>query len=168
MRKIYGVAMLLCIATLSGCMRNDGLHGYNKESWANNTLKESKVIDNKKALVLFYRIDNQDEIKTINIFVNNEYLTSLENNSVKEIKLCAGENSLTAYKTDVKERYNTKLNVENFFQLEAGKEYPILLTEVDGKIVLEKINKSDLVDIKEKTSIRSHTLSRVEVTDNCL
>ncbi len=161
--------MLLCIVTLSGCMKSDGLHGNNKESWGNNnTLKEYEVIDKEKALVSFYRIDNQDEIKTINIFVNNEYLTSLENNSVKEIKLCAGENNLTAYKTDVKERYNTKLNVENFFQLEAGKEYPILLTEINGKIVLEKINKSDLVDIKEKTSIRSHTLSRVEVAGNCL
>ncbi|MCD2527100.1 hypothetical protein LPL65_03520 [Providencia huaxiensis] len=78
MRKVYGVAIILCVIALSGCMKNNGLHGYNKESWNNkNTLKEYNVVNDNKALVLFYRLDNQVKGKTINIFVNNEYLTEI-------------------------------------------------------------------------------------------
>lgn len=168
MKKIYGLAIILCVIALSGCMKNDGFHGYNKESWSNkSTLKEYNLTNKNKALVLFYRIDNKIDGKTINIFVNNEYLTSLEINSVKGIELCAGRNNLTAHKTDVKERYNTKLNSSDFFQLEAGEKYQFLIFEVDGKIKFREIDEKELHDIEGKTSVQSHTLSRVDILEDC-
>ncbi|MBQ0269418.1 cell envelope biogenesis protein OmpA [Providencia huaxiensis] len=168
MRKVYGVAIILCVIALSGCMKNNGLHGYNKESWNNkNTLKEYNVVNDNKALVLFYRLDNQVKGKTINIFVNNEYLTSLESNSVKGIELCAGRNNLTAHKTDVKERYNTKLNSSDFFQLDAGKKHLFLIVEVDGKTKLRAMDEKELSDIKGNISVQSHTLSRVDMLKDC-
>ncbi|MTC60145.1 cell envelope biogenesis protein OmpA [Providencia rustigianii] len=168
MKKIYGVVMLLCIAALTGCMRNTGLHGYNNESWKNkNILKESNEIDNNKSQISFYRVDNQVEGKTINIFVNKQYLTSLEPNASKQIKVCSGNNNLTAHKTDVTERYNTKLNEEDNNVLEAGKSYSYLVTETDGKVSLKLMTEKEVNDFKGKVSTQVHTLPRVNVSTEC-
>ncbi|EPJ3745383.1 cell envelope biogenesis protein OmpA [Proteus mirabilis] len=168
MKNITSVVMLLCIMTLTGCVRNEGLHGANKEVWKNkNILKDHDEIESNKALVSFYRIDNQAEGKTINIFVNKQYLTSLEPNAMKKIKLCSGNNNFTAYKTDVSERYNTKLNkLDNKF-LDAGKSYAFLVTETNGNISLTPMTEKELNDFKGKVSEQVHTLPRVDVAQRC-
>ncbi|WP_272522687.1 cell envelope biogenesis protein OmpA [Providencia sp. PROV202] len=168
MKKITGVVMLLCIAALTGCVRNEGLHGYNSEKWKNkNILKESKEVESNKALVSFYRIDNQVEGKTINIFVNKQYLTSLEPNATKQIKLCSGNNNFTAYKTDVSERYNTKLNEIDNKSLEPGKSYAFLVTETNGTVSLKPMTEKEVYEFKGKVSTQVHTLPRVDVAQSC-
>lgn len=168
MKKFTGVVMLLCIAALTGCVRNEGLHGYNSETWKNkNILKESKEVEINKALVSFYRIDNQVEGKTINIFVNKQYLTSLEPNATKQIKLCSGNNNFTAYKTDVSERYNTKLNEIDNKPLEPGKSYAFLVTETNGTVSLKPMTEKEVNEFKGKVSTQVHTLPRVDVAQSC-
>lgn len=81
--------------------------------------------------------------------------------------MCSGNNNFTAYKTDVSERYNTKLNEIDNKPLEPGKSYAFLVIETNGTVSLKPLTEKEANEFKGKVSTQIHTLPRVDVAQSC-
>lgn len=171
MKSILRISFFLALAIIAGCSSNVAT-SYHTEKWEDfkaSSLKESNR--NNKVNVVFYREDNHIEGKAINVFVNKQYLTSLLPGAIKQVELCAGKNIFTAYKTDVSERYHTKLSTEIDFNLIQNETlfYKVELSKLEpGKLTFSEIKKSDIPHKDGKVKEQSHTLSRVNTPADCL
>lgn len=170
MKKILILINLIFIFGLFGCVRNTGLHNnYSDVNWNNQTLVSLEKHDDKqKASVYFYRDDQQLDGKTINIFVDKQYLTSLLPGTVKQIELCPGKHSFTAHKTDVPEKYQVKLSTEQLFNINDNEiHYFKLVNNKDG-LTFEEIQKSLISALDNNVTQQVHTLPRVDVSQQCI
>ncbi|MEI9535639.1 cell envelope biogenesis protein OmpA [Moellerella wisconsensis] len=172
MNKIFFISLFFVCAAISGCSRNV-MYSHSIEKWNNlqdSVLHDDRSSEKNKVNVVFYRKNNNIDGKTINIFVNKQYLTSLLPGAVNKVELCSGENIFTAYKTDVTERYNTKLNTKIDFNL-TGKETLFFMVEQSNsepdKLTFSKIDKSEIPHENGRVKEQSHTLSRVNTAANC-
>ena len=150
---------------LGGCAPTVGMGGNGTavERWHNFDPGQVHGVKENEASVVFLREKDAIAGKSVNVFVNGEYLASLLSGGFKQSIACVGNNRLTAHYTDVRSRYHEKERQGQMFDVPAGKvSYFRVVTDAQGKPALQaldgKAGQAAVDALKEQV----HTLPRVE------
>ena len=150
---------MVAAVALSGCVATGG-DRYPKP------LAEGKVetpVAQEIASAVFIREPGEVQTQAVNIFVNGEYMTSLQDGAFKQQKEWVGQNTLVAHPSDVGTRYQEKrLNLPKF-QVAAGEvAYFRVAAGADGKPVLQQLDAETGQQLARAQKEQMHALSRVE------
>ncbi|MFC0309344.1 OmpA family protein [Gallibacterium trehalosifermentans] len=158
--KSFSVALFTLI--MFGCTTAP-----NSLSWK-NTQKESyqqDIPENRSSLIV-YRTQNAIEGATTNIYVNGEYLASLQPNAYSQTLVCPDSQRLYSEFTHQDPGYRNKANLGAYYSLPQGKISFFKVININGKPSLTPVEESLAKQELESMPRQSHTLSRVDYT-NC-
>ncbi len=166
--KGWLVNTLLLSSMLGGCAVNGGSNGSSVEKWNNfsNTEVDQKVNSNK-ANVVFVRDENNNG-KAVNIFVGGEYLASLLPNAYKQVQMCPENQKLVAIETNVDDRYLTKENGGQIYNIPLDKTtYLRVSQDQKGQPFFLAMNEEEINQFKNSAKEQVHTLPRVDQNLSC-
>ena len=129
-------------------------------------LAEGKVdtpVAQEIASAVFIREPGAVQAQAVNIFVNGEYMTSLQDGAFKQQKVCVGGNQLVAHPSDVGTRYLEKERAGQAFSVPAGEvAYFRVAADASGKPVLQQLDAETGQQLASAQKEQMHALSRVE------
>ncbi|NLX16348.1 MAG: OmpA family protein [Ramlibacter sp.] len=102
--------------------------------------------------------------QAVNIFVNGEYLTSLQPGAFRQGPACVGENRLMASYTDVSTGYQEKVAPGQAVRLPAAEvSYFRVVADAQGQPVLQALDAESGLALAQQQQEQVHTLRRVEL-----
>lgn len=165
--KASVLGVLASIALLAGCASPYRVDSAMEGSRGHGSVHLDGVNETQASLV-FLREEGAIGGKPVNIFVNGEYLASLQEGGFKQSVACAGNNRLTAHYTDVRSRYLEKERQGQIFDVPAGKvSYFRVTADVKGKPELQAMDSNAGQAAVGTLKQQMHTLSRVENLRQC-
>ncbi|QEY23287.1 OmpA family protein [Neisseria animalis] len=160
--KVLG-AGVLAIA-LTGCVTQSREYWHNFES--NKIVSE--VGENDAALV-FFRDNSGSETAAVNININGEYLTSLQQNGFSQVTTCAMPQRIGAFVTGTDNEYLRKENQGSFYKLPNGEvSYFRVTVGEDGQAVVTPVEAETALAEINTRKFQTNTLPRVEKKNTCV
>lgn len=158
--KITSLSLLILLTGCSTSSDTIRLYPSQDESY-------SKNIEDGRASVVVYRESHVIDGTTVNVYINGEYLTSLEPNAYSQETVCATNQKLYSQFTGKDPAYKQKATQGQLFKLKAN--------EVNFFKIVNTGNQPSLSPVpieqaeKELSGLRKqqHTLRRVEHLKNC-
>ncbi|WP_338809500.1 OmpA family protein [Neisseria leonii] len=141
-----------------------------KEQWQNFTTRPvvSQVAENDAALV-FYRDNTGSDKTAVNIIINGEYMTSLQQNGFSQITTCALPQRIGAFVTGTDNQYLRKAGQGSFFNPAAGRaSYFRVSVGADGQAVLTAVDADTARAQIDTGKFQSNTLQRVDKASTCV
>ncbi len=154
--------------TIAGCASNGG--NVPKETWTNlSQTPPSFNVPQGLAGVIFYRTpDSVINDNTVNIYINQEYLASLQPGSFKEAAICpnhqmlhaefSGQDPAYIRKHNTGSPYDLAVNETVYFEVVSDATYGVTLRPVDAMTGQQAV---------AGLSQQNHTLSRVGQIKDC-
>lgn len=160
--------LLSSILGVGGCAVKGGSNGSSVEKWNNFSNTEvNEQVNTNKANVVFVRED-ADNGKALNIFVGGEYLASLLPNAYKQVEVCPANQKLVAIETDVADRYLTKENGGQIYNIPLDKTtYLRVSKDQNGQPFFLAMNEEEIQQFKQSAKEQVHTLPRVDQSLAC-
>ncbi|MCP1773044.1 outer membrane protein OmpA-like peptidoglycan-associated protein [Neisseria perflava] len=163
MLKTISAAVLVLAVTACGST------GYPKEKWTNfrsNTVQE-QVAEGDTNLV-FFRGETGDPKKAVNIYVNGEYHTSLQQDGYSQLEVCAQPQRIGAYVTGTDNRYEGKATGGQTYELPNGQvAYFRVVDDEAGQAVLQPVDAETAKSEIHGDKYQNNTLSRVDKESTC-
>lgn len=147
----------------------DLVWGLLKEKWHNFGEKtaEQAARDNDATLV-FYRVGEASEPSAVNIHIDGEYQTSLQQHGYSEAVVCAQPQRIGAFVTGQDRRYHQKHNRGEFYRPQAGKvAFFRVSTNPNGQAVIEQVGKDVADEEMKSVNYQTNTLPRVSKARDC-
>lgn len=157
-------AGVLSIA-LAGCASSGA-----KEHWRNfeHQAVTSQVAENDAALV-FYRDNSGSDKQAVNININGEYLTSLQQNGFSQITTCAMPQRIGAFLTGTDNQYLRKAGQGDFFNPANGRvSYFRVSVNDNGQAVLTVVDPETARAEINTGKYQANTLPRVDKAATCV
>lgn len=161
MRKLVGVIGLSIFWT--GCASTSPLSS--PEKWQN--FNQSAAISTQDlaedhAMVIFIREPNTIAGSAVNIFVEGEYLTSLQSGGYKAVSLCAMPTNITAAYTDIDLNYPSLREQKNAFDLtRSGIHYFSVAQAENNQLHLKPLTEQQAQQAMQTVQEQVNTLPRL-------
>ncbi|MFZ7165062.1 OmpA family protein [Avibacterium avium] len=159
--KYQQLALVLLPLAVAGCTTQ-------KLNWVDTkNVPYSNVVPEGRSSVVIYRQADAIDGPTVNVYINSEYLASLQPNAYRQETVCAENQKLYSEFTHRDPGYYAKEHDGNFYDLAVNQVSFFKVTNANGKPTLVQVDeqqaKEELKNIPEQT----HTLSRVEHLKEC-
>ena len=126
---------------------------------------DANVPDNAASMVVIREADALPG-QAVNVFINGEYLTSLQPGAFRQGPVCVGSNRLTASYTDVSTGYQEKESAGQRVAVQPGQvSYFRVTADANGQPVLQQLDADSGQALAAQQQEQVHTLRRVEL--NC-
>lgn len=161
---------ILSLSLLSvGCVSTGPISS--NEKWHNFGLKavtEIEKLPAEQSMVVIIREQGAVKGTAVNIFVEGEYLTSLQDGGYKSIHLCALPTSLTAAFTDINLNYQNLRGQKNVFDLNQSRiHYFSVMQAENDQILLKPLTTAQAQQAISTAKEQVNTLPRVEKKHTC-
>lgn len=121
-----------------------------------------------QTMVVFLRDENAFNVSAVNIFLEGEYLTSLQPGSYKMLPVCANPTQLSAAFTQSELNYSNVRQKTQVYDLPAGKiQYFKLVEDANQSIKIQPLTETQAQQILPTLREQIHTLPRVEKNKVC-
>lgn len=170
MSNLNIVKTVVLSLVLTGCaVSNGGRHGQSVEKWHDfDGTKPTAESLAEKANVVFVRDEAFVDGAAVNVFVGGEYLASLLPGAYKQAYVCPSNQKLVAIHTNVKDRYLTKADGGQIYNLPIGQTtYLRVAQNAQGNPVFLSMDAAQIDAVTTRTKQQVHTLSRVDETRSC-
>ncbi|VEF03304.1 OmpA family protein [Neisseria canis] len=161
-KKLW-LLMLPLLAT--GCVYKNA----NREVWTDttDTVYSTSVPDDKSSVV-FYRQADAIEGPTVNVYVNGQYLGSLQPNAYRQETVCAQNQRFFAEFANRDVAYNEKANSGDYYNLpEAAVSFFKIVKGENGRPALQAVSPEQAEQEMKGVQSQHHTLSRVQTAEQC-
>lgn len=157
MTFITKIAVALgCVASLAGC-------GTSSLSWQNTKpIPYQTQLSADKANIVVYRTADSVNGAAVNIYVNGEYLASLQDNAYTQQELCPNSQRLYSQFTGLDPAYREKAQLGVFFDLPANQISFFQLVERQGRPTLEPVSEQEAKAALASMPKQVNTLPRVD------
>ncbi|UOO81424.1 OmpA family protein [Uruburuella testudinis] len=160
--KTFGViAVSLILSACAGAHPKEKWHNFNDQPI------DSWVGDNDAGLV-FYRDQSGDSHTAVNIVINGEYQTSLQQNGYSQAVVCAQPQRLGAFVTGQGNSSANEAARGNFYNLPRGQlSYFRVSVNQAGQAQLMAVDKATAQAELKNSKHQANTLSRVDKQNTC-
>ncbi|WP_104490584.1 OmpA family protein [Acinetobacter indicus] len=165
--KLVGILGLSVLGV--GCASTGPISS--NEKWHNfnsTNIVALEELTAEQSMVVFIRKPEAVKGSAVNIFVEGEYLTSLQAGGYKAIPLCAAPTNLTAAFTDINLNYPSVREQNNTFDLSQSRIHYFSVTSVEnGQPILKALTAQQAQLAMKNTREQVNTLPRVEKSRGC-
>ena len=154
---------LLPLVLLSACAHQK------KETWIDTTdAAYTTDVPDGRSSVVFYRQANAIEGSTVNIYVNSQYLGSLQPNAYRQELICAQNQKFHADFTKQDAAYQHKAHAGDYYNLPEGTvSFFKVINDGSGRPILQSVSPEQAEAEMKGVKRQNHTLSRVVSKDKC-
>ena len=140
-----------------------------KETWVDTTSNAYNTsVPDGRSSVVFYRQADAVEGSTVNIYVNGQYLGSLQPNAYRQETVCAQNQRFFAEFTNNDVAYHEKANSGDYYNLpESAVSFFKVVSGENGRPALQAVSPEQAEADMQGVQHQNHTLSRVQVADQC-
>lgn len=156
MSFVRNFVLVICYSILVGCVTSD-LHWQNTE-----TTTYQKQTEKEKANIIVYREKDAIDGNAINIYINGEYLTSLQPNAYSQYNVCPTSQRLFSEFTGKDAGYKDKARLGSYYNLTANQLNFFRIINVNGNPVLQPVDAEQANIALAKMPKQVNTLPRVE------
>lgn len=162
-KKHIKLAYLLLPLLATGCVYQT------KEKWVDTTSTAYNTsIPDDRSSVVFYRQADAVDGPTVNLYVNGEYLGSLQPNAYRQETVCAQNQRFFAEFTRNDDAYNEKANSGDYYNLpEAAVSFFKVVAGQNGHPALQAVSPEQAEQEMKGVQHQNHTLSRVQGVTQC-
>ncbi|MFV2030286.1 MULTISPECIES: OmpA family protein [Neisseria] len=141
---------------------------HSKVTWVDTKdIVYSTSVPEGRSSVVFYRSSDAIDGPTVNIYVNGEYLGSLQPNAYRQETVCAQNQRFHADFTNQDRAYRKKADLGDYYNLPEAAVSFFKITNNNGQPALEPVTpeqaEADLKGVQQQ----NHTLSRVSKASQC-
>ncbi|MCP1660877.1 OmpA family protein [Neisseria perflava] len=166
MTKLKIMSVAVVALALSACTTA----GYPKEKWVDfraNTVTQ-QIAEGDSNLV-FYRGETGNPKTAVNIYVNGEYHTSLQQDGYSQLEVCAQPQRIGAYVTGYDNQYQGKATGGETYDLPNGKSaYFRVVADDNGHAQLQPVSEEEATQEINHKKYQNNTLSRVDKVNTCV
>ncbi|MDO4640758.1 MAG: OmpA family protein [Neisseria sp.] len=140
-----------------------------REVWTDTTSTAySTSVPDDKSSVVFYRQADAINGPTVNIYVNGQYLGSLQPNAYRQETVCAQNQRFFAEFANRDAAYNAKANSGDYYNLpEAAVSFFKIIQGENGRPALQAVTPEQAEQEMKGVLSQHHTLSRVQTAAQC-
>ncbi|MBE2895265.1 OmpA family protein, partial [Spirabiliibacterium falconis] len=120
-----------------------------------------------RSSVVIYRPADAIEGSTINVYINGEYLSSLQPNAYRQETVCSANQRLYAEFTHQDPGYREKAKDGNYYNLPENQVAFFKIVNANGKPALEQVNADVAKEELKHVKRQNHTLPRVDKVTQC-
>ena len=129
---------------------------------------DTRTLQADRALVVFLRDSGSISGPALNIFIDGEYLSSLQDGGHKVTSVCAAHGTINASFTDPHSDYYQIRQQQNVFRFKAGSvNFIRLIQQSDGVIQLQPVDEVEAKALLPRYLEQINTISRVDEKKAC-
>lgn len=129
---------------------------------------DARMLQADRALVVFLRDAGQVSGPALNIFIDGEYLTSLQDGGHKVTSVCAAHGTINASFTDTQSDYYQIRQQQNVARFKAGSvNFIRFIPQSDGVIQLQPVDEVEAKALLPRYLEQINTISRVDEKKAC-
>lgn len=140
----------------------EGSSARSTESWRNFEEGSVNSLPETLSSIVVFRSDSGAVGKAVNVYVNGEYLSSLQPGAYTQTPVCPGENSVNVGLSDVRNRYIEKSQPGLRVKQHPGVVSYFTIDAKDGVLVASAVDDARAAEIMSGLRRKQHhTISRV-------
>ncbi len=159
--KYQKLAWVLFPLVLTGCATQ-------KLTWVDTkNIPYSDTVPEGRSSIVVYRQSDVIDGPTVNVYINSEYLTSLQPNAYRQETVCAENQKIYGEFTHQDPGYRAKEQEGNFYDLAVNQVSFFKVANVNGKPTIVQVSEEQARAELKGMPKQTHTLSRVDYLKGC-
>lgn len=159
--KYQNLTWVLFPLVLTGCSTQ-------KLTWVDTkNIPYSDTVPEGRSSIVVYRQSDVIDGPTVNVYINSEYLTSLQPNAYRQETVCAENQKIYGEFTHQDPGYLAKEREGNFYDLAVNEVSFFKVTNVNGRPTIVQVSETQAKEELKAVPEQTHTLSRIDHLKEC-